>query len=103
SPDIDKTTEAVLDRESKPGTITAPKRAESSPPVSSTKSLKTDTEGVIELKVAPRLPENNSLPDSTVEGLQGDEPLASMRSEEVIQDHDKIVLMQVLNKENLPG
>lgn len=58
NPNLDRVTEREHFKGQKPGTIRPPQRvAESSKQVESSHTLNTDSEGVIELKVAPKLPQ----------------------------------------------
>ena len=70
NPDLDRVTERQHFNGPKPGTIKPPQRAQSSEGVESSHSLNTDSDGVIELKVAPKLP-----PDAA--GVEGFSALES--------------------------
>lgn len=64
SPDIDNIAESSLDPDIKPGTILAPDKKISQfekKKVETSRNLNSDSEGVIELKVAPKLPGQASL------------------------------------------
>jgi general secretion pathway protein D len=100
SEDIDKTTEATLDTETNPGTITAPKNHKKISPIVTSKELKTDSEGVIELKVAPKLPESNPVEQNGNDEDEG--PRASLNLESMPQENEKIVIMQIKSNKKIP-
>lgn len=98
SKDIDNTTEAAVDTEFQPGTIKAPKTSKKAPPITTSNELKTDTEGVIELKVNPKLPERAELDEESSE-----EPMGSLNTENIPQDgNEKIVIMELASSDNIP-
>ena len=82
SPSIDNTTEAQPDTSAKPGTILAPQKSSSdtaSEPETS-HSLHADSQGTIELKVAPKLPDQESLEASPQQGNEDFDDALSKQS-----------------------
>ena len=104
SPAIDKTTEVTIDRESSPGTITAPSRKNNptyKEEIETTNEFKMDSQGVIELEVAPELPPIRA-DESAADFYQDSEKQrASLNLQSLQAEDDRIIIMQ-LAADNLP-
>ncbi|MCO6431870.1 MAG: type II secretion system secretin GspD [Deltaproteobacteria bacterium] len=119
SPAIDEVTESIISKENPPGTIIPPKKphvpAAAAAPLEKSSTLRTDSEGAIELKVSPELPASAAPPSS--EPQESEEisltigPESEFRAsfssdlpeQSRFQESAKVVVMELENNSQVPS
>lgn len=97
NPDIDKVAEINRKEQLAPSTILPPNDNRQQETIS-TKEFLSDSEGVIELRISPKLPVVDSAAQSEVNPAQDSQPRAALR-----QQPDSYMVLRVVNHQEMPS